>query len=233
MTLFWQVMVYAMNDLEKTVSYSGDFNNITNLNQFIEDMKVWLGGAVTYQEVCFDAFQNATDTTPVTKLRHIFNTSRQLTSNSLTMIDELKEIVTILELPATNRRLLGVPLSPSPPAGILPSWISDSKRHILEKPVKDLKPDAVVALDGSGQFKSITEALETVPTNNVKPFIVYIKAGVYNEQVSVESTMTNLVLIGDGPTKTVITGSLNFVDGTQTYFTATLGKSFVILFSQF
>jgi len=61
-------------------------------------------------------------------------------------------------------------------------------------------------------------------------FVLYIKEGIYEEYVEFNRSMTNLVVIGDGPDKTRITGSKNFVDGINTYRTATvavIGDNFV------
>lgn len=227
-----EVMVYARNDLQRTVDTCGSLNNIQNVNQFVENIKVWLGGAATYQDVCFDAFANATNTEAGAKMRQFFNISRELTSNALTMTDEVKEMISMLDIPTTlgaTRRLLGKAPVPQQP-GMIPAWVSDAQRNILEKPVGELKVDAVVALDGTGQFKNIGEALATVPKHNNKTFVVYIKAGVYHEHVSISKKMTNVVLVGDGATKTIITGNKNFVDGTPTYKTATVasvGEGFI------
>lgn len=217
-----EVMVYARNDLQKTVDTSGRFDNVKDVNLFVENIKVWLGGAATYQDVCFDAFQNATDTAAGAKIREMFKTARELTSNALTMIDEVKKMISLLDIPASgSRRLLRIEV---PQAGLMPEWLTDVQRNILEKPVGELKVDAVVALDGTGQFKNIGEALATIPKHNLKPFVVYIKAGVYHEHVTIQKKMTNVVLIGDGATKTIITGNKNFVDGTPTYKTATIAS---------
>lgn len=56
--------------------------------------------------------------------------------------------------------------------------------------------------------------------------MIYIKEGVYEEQVIVPKQMVNLTLFGDGSRKTIITGSRNVADGNNmtTYKSATVGK---------
>ncbi|VAH67275.1 unnamed protein product [Triticum turgidum subsp. durum] len=67
-------------------------------------------------------------------------------------------------------------------------------------------------------------AVAAAPDNGGKRFVVYVKAGVYKETVSVPWEKTNLVLVGDGMGKTVITGDLNAdTPGVSTFNTATVG----------
>ncbi|KAL9237709.1 hypothetical protein vseg_012228 [Gypsophila vaccaria] len=229
-----EVIEYAVNDLERTVESVGSFS-MDKLDDFLEDIKIWTGGAITYQEVCFDAFENSTSDAGQ-KMRQLFNVSRELTSNALTIIDEAKSLLSYLDIPgldlgnmtdtaaaassnAAHRRLLG---SKVWVAGEVPAWVTDPRRRIMDAPIGQIKPNAVVAQDGSGQFKTIAEALMTVPPKNIDPFIIHIKAGVYKEYVTVDKKMMNVIFVGDGPTKTVITGNKNFAAGVQTFKTATV-----------
>lgn len=101
-------------------------------------------------------------------------------------------------------------------------YVFAGNRRLLE--VASLKPNVVVAQDGSGQHKSINEALKTVPQNNAQPYVISIKAGIYNENVQVAATMKNVVFIGEGTNKTKITGNKNYLDGLPIFLTATVCK---------
>jgi pectinesterase len=90
--------------------------------------------------------------------------------------------------------------------------------------VVELKPNMTVASDGSGDFKTINEALARVPRKSTQVYVMYVKAGVYKEYVSVPRDVTNLAMIGDGASKTVITGSRNFKMTLTTKDTATMGE---------
>jgi len=56
-------------------------------------------------------------------------------------------------------------------------------------------------------------------------YVVYVKAGIYDETVTVTKQLTNLTMYGDGGDKSIITGNKNFVDGVRTFQTASFGKS--------
>ncbi|TYI66994.1 hypothetical protein E1A91_D09G266300v1 [Gossypium mustelinum] len=100
-----------------------------------------------------------------------------------------------------------------------------AERRLLQAKPTDLKPNVVVAKDGSGKYDTITKALAEVPPKSPNRFIIHIKAGTYKEQVLLPKEMTNVMFIGDGPTKTIITNDLNCIRDhpLKTFGTATVG----------
>ncbi|KAL2935036.1 putative pectinesterase/pectinesterase inhibitor [Bienertia sinuspersici] len=84
-----------------------------------------------------------------------------------------------------------------------------------------MKPNAVVAQDGSGQFKTIADAINAHPGKGLTGrYVVYVKAGIYNEEVLIGKQHLNVFMYGDGPTKTVVTGDKSFAKGVGTSKTA-------------
>ena len=106
--------------------------------------------------------------------------------------------------------------------------------------VNETMPDAVVAKDGSGQYKTIGDALKLVKKKSLKRFVVYVKKGVYVENIDLDKNTWNVMIYGDGMTETIVSGGRNFMDGTPTFETATFGKClqfyslvFAVVCSQF
>ena len=69
--------------------------------------------------------------------------------------------------------------------------------------------DVVVAADGSGDVKTVTEAIERVPVNNKRRFIIRIKPGTYTEQVRVPSDKPFVSFIGESAETTKLTFHLS------------------------
>lgn len=106
-------------------------------------------------------------------------------------------------------------------------WLSRDDRLVLEAPIESFHPRKVitVAADGSGMFRTISDAIRlAVPDNSIHRTIIHIKKGVYRELLRIPAHKTNIFLVGEGAGRTVITGNRNYVDGWQTYQTATVGK---------
>ncbi|XP_058006586.1 probable pectinesterase/pectinesterase inhibitor 13 [Hevea brasiliensis] len=104
-----------------------------------------------------------------------------------------------------------------------------NRRLLVTQDISTIKSNVIVALNGSGDFKTITEALGSIPPKNVAPFIVYVKAGIYKDYVSVDKKMVNVFMYGDGPLKTVVTGSHRSKTGYKTMRSCTfeaLGEGF-------
>lgn len=118
-----------------------------------------------------------------------------------------------------------------------PNWVTSGERKLLQ--VQDMalaaRPNVVVALDGSGQFRSIQQAINYAVTRRVgnARVVVYVKRGVYRENILISRTMTKVMLIGDGMRNTVITGSRSVAAGYTTYSSATVGKFSTVGFKFF
>ena len=69
------------------------------------------------------------------------------------------------------------------------------------------KPDVTVAADGTGTFKTVQEAVNKVPENNTKRFV--IKPGTYKEQIRVPANKPYISFIGTEAAKTILTFSLS------------------------
>ncbi|XP_055829352.1 probable pectinesterase/pectinesterase inhibitor 46 [Solanum dulcamara] len=191
-----------------------------SLLEAFSDLKTTLSAAGTYQQTCIDGFGNIT-------AKHNLKNSGEYISNSLAIIDNIDESVqnsmdSINSLGGIGRRrrlLMDFD-------GDFPRWMSSKDRKLLQS----TKVDVVVAQDGTGHFTNIFEALEVVPEKSKKRFVIYVKKGVYVENVRVEKNKWNVMMIGDGMDATIVSGSLNFVDGTPTFQTATFavfGKGFM------
>src|SRR6185369_1586018 len=61
----------------------------------------------------------------------------------------------------------------------------------------------VVAADGSGDFKTVQQAVDQVQGD--KPIVIHIKPGVYKEQIRVSAGKRFITLRGDDPRKTMLT----------------------------
>src|SRR5215468_5021372 len=64
--------------------------------------------------------------------------------------------------------------------------------HLTALAAASFRPDIVVAADGSGDFKTIQAAVESIPNTNRERKIVFIKNGVYREKVRVDASFVTL-----------------------------------------
>nr|KAJ0217394.1 hypothetical protein LSAT_V11C300109590 [Lactuca sativa] len=114
------------------------------------------------------------------------------------------------------------------------SMTSDDRLIQLAEGGEIKQVDLVVAQDGSGDFSTVVEAIKASENRRTGTdrFIIYVKSGVYIENVIINSSMHNLTLIGEGIDATVITNNKNVNDGYETYNTATFqiwGSGFVAI----
>jgi pectinesterase len=110
---------------------------------------------------------------------------------------------------------------------VWPEWMSVADRRLLQS--SSVTPNVVVAADGSGDYKTVSEAVAAVPKKSSTRYVIQIKAGVYRENVEVPKDKHNVMFLGDGRKTTIITASRNVVDGSTTFKSATVGKSILTL----
>ncbi|XP_010558236.1 PREDICTED: probable pectinesterase/pectinesterase inhibitor 46 [Tarenaya hassleriana] len=212
-----ELIELAVEHLNETVT-SLDGKMTTSLSELGDDLRTWLSSVVTYQETCVEALQETTvdlKTYGETNLKN----STEMTSNALAIITWLTKISDTIKL---RRRMLSWEETGSETA-------SFARRMLQEKDLRTMA-NIVVAKDGTGNYTTIGRALEDVPEKSSNKTIIYVKEGVYVENVKVENSKWNVVMVGDGQDKTIVSFGLNFVDGTPTFQTATFavfGKGFM------
>lgn len=223
-----EMLDVAMDSVNDTVSSMevGDGKNILNSGK-IEDLKTWLTAAITYYETCFDTLaeispnQSESKTSIVSKnLTSAMKNSTEFTSNSLAIVAKILSTLSDFGVPVHRRRLLS--------SNSFPSWVSPRTRRLLS--AKSVKPNVIVAADGSGDVWTVNEAVVKIPKKSNATFVIYVKAGTYVENVFMDKNMWNVMIYGDGKSKTIISGSKNYgIDGIKTYNTATLGNYSLLL----
>ncbi|KAK4748795.1 hypothetical protein SAY87_015381 [Trapa incisa] len=220
-----ELMGYSIDNLRRSLENAGHFD-LNGIDEVLSNLKTWLSAALTYQETCFDGFENTTGDAGK-KMKQALKTATQITSNGLAMITDFHDTLESMNMLST-----GVRREMLSSDDRVPDWVPEEVviRGLVERPAAKIKADLVMAKDGSGKYKTIKEALKDIPKKSNKTFVLYIKEGVYREQVQFNKSLTHLMVIGDGPTNTRITFNKNYVDGTPTFKTATvavLGDFFI------
>ncbi|KAI5320001.1 PREDICTED: pectinesterase [Prunus dulcis] len=151
------------------------------------DIQAWLSAALTFQDTCKDYASGQIS-------KRIDNAS-QLVSNLLALVNRITSNHTTT---VTNHR--------SVDQGLFAKWVSQRDRKLLQ--ATTIKADAVVAKDGSGDYKTVSEAVNAASGGR---FVIYVKAGVYEEKIHTKKD--GITLIGDGKYSTIITGDDSVAKG--------------------
>ncbi|CAG7890552.1 hypothetical protein HID58_003645 [Brassica napus] len=210
-----ELLDLTIDNLENTLTSSQ--NGDVTLPELVSDLRTWLSSAETYQDTCIETLAESNHPDSKTFGEGQLKNATELTSNALAIITWLGKIADSFKL---RRRLLSADVAVNFNVG----------RRLLQSTDLRRVANIVVAKDGSGKYKTISRALKDVPEKSDKRTVIYVKKGVYFENVKVEKTMWNVVVVGDGGDKSIVSGKLNVIDGTPTFQSATFavfGKGFM------
>ncbi|MED6223642.1 putative pectinesterase/pectinesterase inhibitor 34 [Stylosanthes scabra] len=213
----------------------------------VEDVTTWLSAALTNQDTCSEGLENATGTLKDHMVNNLKNLAEHV-SNCLAIFSAGSGGGDFSGVPIQNkRRLMGTreeeednnnnnnadsndesDMSPENDENNnrFPRWLSKRDRRLLSLPVSAIQADIIVSKNGDGTVKTIAEAIKKAPEKSSHRLIIYVKQGRYEEDdLKVGRKKTNLMFIGDGKGKTVITGNKNVADGMTTFHTASFAVS--------
>ncbi|KAK4482136.1 hypothetical protein RD792_009277 [Penstemon davidsonii] len=192
----------AVGTLQASYSMVGD-TELHTLKDRAHELRSWITSVYTLQSTCKDQIENPEYKTAI---ENGMVNATQLTHNAINIVAELAEAFKAFNLPfdlKPARRLMGL--------NSYPSWFGAADRRLLRAQSRgQITPNVVVAKDGSGQFKTIGDAINSYPKKHQGRFIIYVKAGVYEEYINIDSKKTEIMIYGDGPDKTIVTGKRNY-----------------------
>ncbi|KAL8141447.1 hypothetical protein V2J09_014479 [Rumex salicifolius] len=211
---------FAIDELRKATSSVREVSVKAVVGE-VDELRNRLSATISYQQSCLDII----DPPLKEEMERGMRNASDLTSNVLAIVSSIKDVYKRIgieiKLINNHRRLVEHD-----------GWLYAARRKLLE--VRDMgpmeKPNAVVAQDRSGQFKTINAAIAAYPKNFKGRYVIYVKAGLYNEKVTIGKDMENVYMYGDGPRKTIVTGRLNKAQGTNTWRSATfsaIGNGFM------
>ncbi|GAB2291600.1 hypothetical protein Dimus_025856 [Dionaea muscipula] len=240
----------STDELSRTLSVTQTGNKTNGTGRTAADLKTWLSAALINQDTCVDGFQGTGS--------FIKDLVAEGLSQVSSSVRQVLYLVHDVPPPPGSGSGSGLGSSPSRGGGnaggggggkgrrmmtadmdqgskgyyssSYPYWVSSKDRKLLQASTTVAVPDAVVALDGTGNFTKIMDAVSAAPDHGTKRFVIYIKKGVYNEYVDIVRKKTNIMVYGDGMDVTVITGNRSYVGGWTTFASATFsvkGSGFI------
>ncbi|KAI3940094.1 hypothetical protein MKW92_040061 [Papaver armeniacum] len=168
----------------------------------LDDVMTWLSSALTNHDTCTEGFEDVKVGYVKDHMEEQLKDLSQLVSNCLALFAV-----------SSNNPKHGIPAKKNS----LPGWVKRRERQLLDMPVASMQPDIIVSKDGNGTHKTIVAAIKAAPQLSNRRTIIYIKAG--------RKKKINLMFIGDGKGKTVITGGQSVADNLTTFHTASFAAT--------
>lgn len=168
LTLFDDCKYDLKRSLESIIAHAAT----DHLSKRSHDLETWLSAVISFEEACVDGFPEGE---LKAKMKAAMKKARELSSNAVAIIGQVSSFLSMLDIPGLSgrrRRLLTAQKEPAlaaAAAGLkedgLPQWMSSTERRVLKSHHKlKVKPNATVAKDGTGDFATISAALDAMPS---------------------------------------------------------------------
>ncbi|KVI04517.1 pectinesterase-like [Cynara cardunculus var. scolymus] len=171
------------------------------------DAQTWLSAAFTNLQTCFSGCveMNLTDFASPIKSSNL----TEMISNSL----------------AINHLFLNQNPNYDFNTNDFPAWVTHHDRRLLATTSIQSIANVIVSQTPDSRFPTIQSALDYARSidHGDQRFIIYIKGGVYNENIQIVNDLKNIMFVGDGIRYTIITGNRSARGGSTTYSSATVG----------
>lgn len=192
-----ELLNLAKEELESLYMTATTFADFPKIN--VDDIVNSLSAIISYQQTCSNELMR---TNSYQILGYSMKIPILLARITLAIVNNFSD------QDSTNRALatasqhdVEIPATP----------ISGRQQHKLMEVRRDgggrgQQPNAVVAKDGSGQFRTIGESFSACPKNNKGQCVIYVKEGKYEERVVIPKGVEQVLMYGDGPMNTIVTG---------------------------
>ncbi|CAL0308528.1 unnamed protein product [Lupinus luteus] len=215
-----QILELGKEELESLYNMSNSSVNMSLMKKDDANVINSLSAIISYQQTCYDELLQTNSYQP---FQHLLKRTIKLTRITLAIVNYF-----FYENPDINMKM-GLDLEDIKHDGY-PTWtkVSSIKRKMLEDGFK--QPSVVVAQDGSGQFSTITESLNACKNKSHGSCIIHVKKGKYEERVVIPKDLGHVLMYGDGPMNTIVSGINNSKIFTTSFHAATfvvMGKGFI------
>ncbi|XP_027162128.1 probable pectinesterase/pectinesterase inhibitor 34 [Coffea eugenioides] len=201
-----------------------------------QDVLTWLSAALTNQDTCTEGFGEVGGGSVKDQMSEKLKDLTELVSNCLAIYSAAGgdgDDFSGIPIGNKRRRLMGDDeegyggnYKQQEEEEEFPKWLSRKDRRLLQVPATSIQADIIVSKDGNGTVKTVGEAIKKAPEHSTRRIIIYVKAGKYEEDnLKVGRKKTNLMFIGDGKGKTVISGGKSIFDKVTTFHTASFAAT--------
>lgn len=208
-----ELLDFSVSELSWSLLEMKDIRAGSRNMHYEGNMKAWLSAALSNQDTCLEGFEG-TDRHLVSFIKGSLTQVTQLISNVLGLYVQLHS--TPFRPPRNITSYNNVDMD-------FPKWITDGDKELVLSGQNGMHVDFVVAADGTGHYRSISQAIYEAPSYSNRRFVIYVKRGIYKENIDMKKKKTNIMLVGDGIGATIVTGNRNFMQGWTTFRTATVG----------
>lgn len=172
------------------------------------DVQTWLSTALTNLDTCIAGFEDF-------GIKDYFNVFPMMSNNVSLLLSNTLEL---------NKGIYNYSESAAEGyEGGFPGWVRPGDRRLLQAAAP--RANVVVAQDGSGNFRTVGAAVAAAGKRSGSGrYVIYVKQGTYRENVEIGKGLRNIMLLGDGIGRTIITGSRSVDGGSTTFKSATVGE---------